>query len=101
MIVWSRHAIAAGHEWARGKVGLVEELPGGNSQAETLDEVRENLREGGSHTASVNPTAHKASTVFAIGFGREPRWLSYLRQGVAAAGIEDYARLQTSSEPAA
>ena len=28
-----------------GYVGFVEEIPGANSQGETLDEVRENLRE--------------------------------------------------------
>jgi predicted RNase H-like HicB family nuclease len=28
-----------------GYIGFVEELPGANSQGETLDEVRENLRE--------------------------------------------------------
>jgi predicted RNase H-like HicB family nuclease len=28
-----------------GYIGFVEEIPGANSQGETLDEVRENLRE--------------------------------------------------------
>ena len=28
-----------------GYIGFVEEIPGGNSQGETLDEVRENFRE--------------------------------------------------------
>ncbi|MCY3013194.1 MAG: type II toxin-antitoxin system HicB family antitoxin [Planctomycetota bacterium] len=28
-----------------GSIGFVEEIPGANSQGETLDEVRENLRE--------------------------------------------------------
>ncbi len=28
-----------------GCIGFVEEIPGANSQGETLDEVRENLRE--------------------------------------------------------
>ena len=28
-----------------GHIGFVEEIPGANSQGETLDEVRENLRE--------------------------------------------------------
>ena len=28
-----------------GYIGFVEEMPGANSQGETLDEVRENLRE--------------------------------------------------------
>jgi predicted RNase H-like HicB family nuclease len=30
---------------AEGYIGFVEEIPGANSQGETLDEVRENLRE--------------------------------------------------------
>ena len=28
-----------------GYIGFIEEIPGANSQGETLDEVRENLRE--------------------------------------------------------
>jgi predicted RNase H-like HicB family nuclease len=30
---------------AEGYIGFVEELPGANTQGDTLDEVRENLRE--------------------------------------------------------
>ena len=30
---------------AEGYIGFVEEIPGANSQGETLNEVRENLRE--------------------------------------------------------
>lgn len=37
-----------------GFVGFVEELPGANTQGETLDEVRENLREAAALVIEAN-----------------------------------------------
>jgi predicted RNase H-like HicB family nuclease len=38
---------AAFQKVPKGYIGFVEELPGANTQAPTLDEARENLREAG------------------------------------------------------
>ena len=37
-----------------GYIGFVEELPGANTQGETLDEVRENLREAAELVIAAN-----------------------------------------------
>ena len=39
---------------AEGYIGFVKELPGANTQGETLEEVRENLKEAVSLTVEAN-----------------------------------------------
>jgi predicted RNase H-like HicB family nuclease len=58
-----------------GYIGFVEELPGANTQGDTLDEARENLREAVQMVLDANREGAKRSIVGKL-VSREPFDLS-------------------------
>ena len=55
-----------------GYIGLVEELPGANTQGETLDEVRENLKEAVQLVLEANRELAERTLVRQANVAREP-----------------------------
>lgn len=55
-----------------GYIGWVEELPGANTQGETLDEARENLKEAVEMVLEANRAISEESLVGSTGVIREP-----------------------------
>lgn len=63
-----------------GFIGCVEEIPGANSQGETLEDVRENLHESVELVLEANRTMVEASLVGQVVL-LEPLELPFLRGG--------------------
>ena len=61
---------------AEGYVGFVEELPGANTQGDTLDEARANLREAATLVYEANRALAEEELVGQEGVIREPLRLS-------------------------
>lgn len=55
-----------------GYVAFVEELPGANTQGDTLDEARENLTEAVQMVLAANRELAERALVGQVNFSREP-----------------------------
>ena len=55
-----------------GFIGFVEELPGANTQGDTLEEVRENLKEAVQLVLEANRELAERSLVGQVNVAREP-----------------------------